>query len=251
MQNLDIFSTSWALASCLVFFAAFIRGISGFGFALILAPILLLILNPTSVVVIILLLGLLSNVLVLYYSFKKVNLKIILPIIASSSIGIPLGIRIITLVSPSTLKIIIGGITVFFAVLLSLGLTKTFSHEKLASGVAGFIGGVLSSSTGIGGPPVVLFMHNQKWQREVIHASLAAYFLYSSSFSLVALTISGLVDTQLIISAVSLAPILFTGIGLGIVVFRRINARYFRRLTMAIVICSGILGISSGLNIFP
>ncbi|MFC1917569.1 sulfite exporter TauE/SafE family protein [Chloroflexota bacterium] len=233
------------------FFAAFIRGITGFGFALILAPILLLILNPTSVVIITLFLGLLSNILVLCYSFKKVNLKKILPIIVSSSFGIPLGAWIITIVAPSTLKIIIGGVTVSSAIILSLGLSKTFSRENLAGVFAGFISGTLSSSTGLGGPPVVLFVHNQNWQRDVIHTGLAAYFLFASSLSLVALTIPGLVDRQIIISAISLAPALFAGVGLGMVVFRRINARYFRWASMAIIICSGILGILSGLGMSP
>lgn len=110
MYSLDIFSVPWFLALCAVFFAAFIRGMAGFGFALILAPILLLILNPTSVVVVNLFLGLLSSVLVLSYRFKKVNLKKILPMVASSLLGIPLGVWIITVTTPSILKILIGGL---------------------------------------------------------------------------------------------------------------------------------------------
>ena len=251
MHSLDIFSISWVLALCAVFFAAFIRGIAGFGFALILAPILLLILNPTSVVVVNLFLGLLSNILVLSYSLKKVNLKKILPMVMSSSLGIPLGAWIITLTAPSTLKILIGGVTVSFAVLLALGFSKAFTREKLACSVAGFLSGIFYSSTSLGGPPVVLFMHNQNWQREMIHTSLAAYFLFACSWSLVVLSVSGLVDTKIIASAASLVPALLAGVGLGMVVFRRINTRYFRWLSIAIVICSGILGILSGLGAFP
>ena len=251
MHSLDIFSISWVLALCAVFFAAFIRGITGFGFALILAPVLLLILNPTSVVVVNLFLGLLSNILVLSYSLKKVNLKKILPMVMSSSLGIPLGAWIITLTTPSTLKILIGGVTVSFAVLLALGFSKAFTREKLACSVAGFLSGILSSSTSLGGPPVVLFMHNQNWQREMIHTSLATYFLFACSWSLVVLSVAGMVDTKIIASAASLVPALLAGVGLGMVVFRRINTRYFRWLSIAIVICSGILGILSGLGAFP
>ena len=36
MHSLDVFSVSWVLASCAVLFAAFIRGVAGFGLALIL-----------------------------------------------------------------------------------------------------------------------------------------------------------------------------------------------------------------------
>jgi len=246
---MDIFSISWALALCAVFVAAFIRGVTGFGFALILAPILLLIFTPANVVVVNLFLGLISNILVLSYSFKKVDLKKILSMIIGSALGIPLGAWIIILIAPATLKILIGGVTVSCAVLLALGFSSTFTREKLGSAVAGFLSGVLSSSTSLGGPPVVLFMHNQNWRKDVIYSSLAAYFLFACFWSLIALYISGLVDTQIIVVAASLTPALLSGVGLGIIFFRRINARHFRRLSIAIVICAGILGILSGLGV--
>ena len=98
---------------------------------------------------------------------------------------------------------------------------------------------------------MVLFMHNQNWNKETIHASLAAYFLFATSCALVALLVSGLIDAQLIISAASLVPALLAGTGLGMVTFRWINPRFFRGLTLAIMICTGILGILSGLGVFP
>ena len=98
---------------------------------------------------------------------------------------------------------------------------------------------------------MVLFMHNQNWRKEMIHSSLAAYFLFSCSWSLIALSASGLIDAQIIMSIATLMPAFLVGIGLGMVTFRRINPRFFRRLTLAIVICTGILGILSGLGTFP
>jgi len=251
MHSLDVFSVSWVLASCAVLFAAFVRGVAGFGFALVLAPILLLILSPKSVVVVNLLLGLLSNILVLRYGFRNVYLKRIIPIAASSLLGIPLGIWIITVIVPSSLKVLIGGVTVFFAIPLALGFTKAFTRERLACSVSGFLSGILLTSTSLGGPPVVLFMHNQNWSKEAIHSSLAAYFLFACSCSLIALSAAGLIDAQIIMSAATLVPALLIGIGLGMVTFRRINPRFFRGFTIAIVICTGILGILSGLGVFP
>ena len=102
----------------------------------------------------------------------------------------------------------------------------------------------------MGGPPVVLLMHNQNWRKEVIHSSLAAYFLFLSSCSLIALSVSGLIDAQIIMSTLSLVPALLAGISLGIVTFRRINPRLFRGIAGAIVIGTGILGILSGLGVF-
>ena len=56
--------------------------------------------------------------------------------------------------------------------------------------------------------------------------------------------------TQIIVTAASLAPALLVGVGLGMVAFRKINARYFRWFSMALVICAGILGILSGFGVF-
>ncbi len=247
---MEIFTTPWVLTIFAVLFAAFIRGVAGFGFALILAPILLHILNPTDVVVINLFLGTLSNIVVLSYSFKKVNLRRILPMIISSVFGVPIGTWIITVTSPSILKILIGGVTVFFAIPLVLGFSKTFKQEKLFGGISGFLSGILSSSTSLGGPPVVMFMHSQNWKKDTIHPSLAAYSSFLHVWSLVAFSVSGLINAQTIINAASLAPALLTGTGLGILIFRKINARYFRWFSLAIVICAGILGILSGIGSF-
>jgi len=63
MLSLELFSIYWILASCAVLFAAFVRGVAGFGLALILAPILLMILSPKSVVVVNLILSMVSNII--------------------------------------------------------------------------------------------------------------------------------------------------------------------------------------------
>jgi len=197
MQSLDIFSLSWALAFFVVLFAAFIRGVAGFGFALVLAPVLLLIIGPKSAVVVILLLGLITHILALRYDFRNIYLKGIIPMSVGSLLGIPLGIWIITVISPPVLKILIGCVTVCFAIPLALGFTNDFKRERLACGLSGFVSGTLCTSTSLGGPPVVLLMHNQNWRKEVIHSSLSAYFLFVNSCSLVALSISGLINTQI------------------------------------------------------
>jgi len=251
MYSLDVFSGYWVLASCAVLFAAFVRGVAGFGFALVLAPILLLILSPKSVVVVNLLLALVSNILVLRYGFRNVYLRKISPMAVSSLLGIPLGIWIITVITPSALRVLIGGVTVFFAIPLALGFTKAFTRERLACSISGFLSGILSTSTSLGGPPVVLFMHNQNWSKEAIHSSLAAYFAFACFCSLIALAVSGFIDAQIIMCAASLVPALLVGIGLGMVTFTRINPRFFRGFSLAVIICAGILGILSGLGISP
>lgn len=155
------------------------------------------------------------------------------------------------MVAPSILKIFIGAVIVCFAVLVASGFRKTFAGERMSSGIAGFFSGILSSSTSLGGPPVVLLMHSQDWPKEIIHPSLAGYFLFLGCCSLGALSLSGQVNAETIITAASLATALLVGTGLEMIVFNRVNAGFFRALSVAIVICAGLLGIISGLGLFP
>ena len=249
MHSLDIFSVSWILAFCAVLVAAFVRGVSGFGLALILAPVLLLLMNAKSTVVVNLLLAIVSNLVVLPFSFRHVYYKGILPMVICTVPGIVLGAWIITIIEPSTLKIVIGIVTVISAIPLAIGISKAFRREKFACGFSGFLSGLLGTSTGLGGPPVVLFMHNQNWGKEAIHSSLATYFMFAAVCSFVALIIAGIVEVPTLVTAASLVPALIIGTAVGMVAFRRLSQRLFRVITLVIIICAGILGILSGTGI--
>ncbi|MFC1940048.1 sulfite exporter TauE/SafE family protein [Chloroflexota bacterium] len=251
MQSLEIFSTPWFLVFCAVLFASFIRGLAGFGLALILAPILLLIFNPASMVVINSLLALLSNILILLRYFAKVNFKRIIPMALSSLLGIPIGVWVITVIDPHILKMSIGIIIIGFAIPIAIGYHKSFADEKLASSIAGLLSGILSTSTSLGGPPIVILMHGQYWPKDVIHPSLSAYFMFLCCGSIGALSLAGQVSMEMIKTAASLTPAMLLGVYLGMIIFNRVNALFFRGISMCIVICTGLLGIISGLGIFP
>ena len=91
MQSLDIFSVSWILAFGAVLVAAFVRGVPGFGLALVLAPILLLLMNAKSTVVVNLLLAPISNFVILPFGFRHIHLKGIIPMAISTVPGIIIG----------------------------------------------------------------------------------------------------------------------------------------------------------------
>ena len=187
MQNLEIFSTTWILAFCAVILTSFVRGLSGFGFALILARLLLIIIDPVTVIVTILSLGFFSNAFVVIWSVKSIDLRRIFPMSISSLLGIPIGVWIISIISQSVLKIIIGTVIIAFAASIIFGASIKIRHERIGGSIAGFLSGIFMTSTSLGGPPVILFMHGQGWPKHVIHPSLAAYFLWIGTFSLIAL----------------------------------------------------------------
>ena len=249
MESIDIFSLSWVGVFFAVVFAFFVRGVVGFGNALVLAPILILIVSPKPVVVINIILGMVSHAVLLIYAFRSINVRIVIIMAICCLVGIPLGTWIIKVIASSDLKVLIGGLTVFFALLIMLGLTPAFRRERLASGISGFLSGILLSATSLGGPPAVLFMHNQNWSKEMVHSSLAVYFFFACLFALIALAISGVVDAKMVVTAASFIPAMLIGLALGMMAFFRIHPQFFRRLSIAVVVVTGILGILSGLGV--
>jgi uncharacterized membrane protein YfcA len=147
------------------------------------------------------------------------------------------------------LKMLIGGITIIFAIPLALNLAVPFTRERLISGAFGFLSGTLAATTGLPGPPIVLYIHNQRWEKAVVHSSLSICSTVAGSFSLVALLLSGLIDLDIVVYSASFIPALLVGLGLGMITFFRINPGFFRLLSMCVVIIAGIMGILSGFGI--
>ena len=249
MLGLDFLSYSWFLAIGALLFAAFIRGATGFGLSLIFTPFMILIMDTKAAIPVILLLSQLSNIVVLASCFRKVNIKRLLPMFAGSLLGVPVGVFIIIIISAASLKILIGGMTILFSILLVLKLTPRFTNERLASGIAGFLCGMLTTSVGIGAPPVMLFMHTQKWPKEEIYPSLSAFFLISTGAALIGLSLSGLVTPHILLTSASLVPGLVIGMFLGMLVFKHVNESYFRILSVLVIMGAGVLAVLSGLGI--
>lgn len=249
MHGLEIFSTSWFMAIGALLVAAFIRGTTGFGLSLVFTPFLILIMEPKAVIPVNLILASISNIMVLASCFRSVKIRRLLPMTVSSLLGVPIGVFIITVISAALLKVLIGAITIFFAILLLFKLTPHFANERRASGIAGLLCGILTTSTSLGGPPVVLFMHTQSWPKQEIYPSLSAFFLISTGASLTGLFISGMVTADVLLTAASLAPGLAIGVFLGMLAFKRVDERYFRVLSVVVVVGTGLLAMLSGLGI--
>jgi uncharacterized membrane protein YfcA len=210
-----------------------------------------MLLDPVNVVVTTLFLGFFSHLGIVLWSRKSVELRRISPLLLGSLLGIPLGAWIITITPQPVLKILIGAVIIAFAVPAALGIHRTVHHERLGGGLAGFLSGILASSTSLGGPPVVLFMHGQRWPKQTIHPSLATYFLWITAFSLIALGVSRQVHAGAIVTAASLLPAMLIGIIAGMRTFYKTDSRLFRQLTIAVVIGAGALAILSGAGILP
>lgn len=242
-------STIITIGLLAIFLGGITQGLTGFGFALVSVPIMVILLSPKIVVPIVLMQTILTNLIILLEARKWVNLKRIWPLMMAGIVGIPLGTYLLIVLDVSILKVSIGAVIIPFAIASFLGFKKQIKNEKLAFAPIGFISGVLSASTTLAGPPVILFFVNQGVEKQAFRANLVAYFMVLSSATVFAFALGGVITTAVINYAIWFLPATILGAITGIKLTHKVDEKMFRNIALIIVTIAGLLSIASGLGI--
>ncbi len=232
------------LATVVVFGASLVKGTTGFAFALVSAPFLILILDPKLVVAINIPIYLAIDALILSQIWRRLDLKRILPMIVAGAAGVPLGNLLILTISSDTLRVIVLFVVVVSSLILLTGYSVRIASERLAGAFAGFLSGILYSSTSIAGPPIVLFMVNQRWERDTFRASFVAVSACLATLTLVSFSISGVIGPRSLGLNLLLLPVVLLGFYLSTKVVTRLNPVLFRKVVIYLVLLSGIMGLA-------
>jgi uncharacterized membrane protein YfcA len=236
------------LANGIVFVAALITGLTGFGFALLGTPFLFLLYPIKTAVVLAILLNSISVTILLVPLHKDAQWTPVGVLAAASLPGLAIGAYLLVIIRENLLLLLIGGITIIFAVVMLLGVSRPFKHENWAAAVSGFVSGILGASTGLNGPPVVLFASNQGWPKEPFRANMTTYRALLTIPTLLVLVPTGLLSIDLIWECVKLLPGLLLGLVVGFRVFQRFSPLSFQRFVLVLLIAVSILTVWGALQ---
>lgn len=235
-------------ANGIVFIAALITGLTGFGFALLGTPFLILLYPVKTAVVLAILLNSISVTMLLVPLRKDVQLAPVSILAATSLPGLAIGSYLLVVLRENLLLILIGIVTMVFAVIMLLGVARPFNRENWAAAVTGFISGILGASTGLNGPPVVLFASNQRWLKQPFRANMATYRALLAIPTLVVLLPTGLLSANLLWDCVKLLPALALGLVVGFRIFNRFSPIGFQRFVLVMLIAVSILTVGGALQ---
>jgi len=229
-----------------IFLAGLSYGLTGFGFALVATPLLVLFLPPRQVMPLVLLLSVLTGCVVLYDARRYVQPRRIWLLTLAGLLGTPLGTWLLVACPLHVLKGLIGLVTIGAAVALLLGLSHPIADERLACPPIGFLSGLLNGSTGMSGPPVILFFANQGVDKQICRANLTAYFMALNAFTVPSYLLAGLITRPVLAYTGLFVPALALGVLAGIRLVPHVPDRPFRLLTLLIVLAAGVLSLASG-----
>lgn len=235
------------ITSLFVFIASIIQGIVGFGFALISVPLLSLILPLDIIVPIVVAGSLVTNCIIVYFTREHIRLKQIKTMIIFGLLGIPLGVYGLNKINPDVLKMIIGILIISTSIFMIKGIKVKFKNVKISYGIAGFISGFLKGCVSISGPPIVLFLSNEGYEKNEFKANLALYSTIINILTILMYIISGILKRNMVstIGLNSLAIIVGSFIGLHI--SKKIDDKYFRTTVLILLILVGFLTIIKSL----
>ena len=222
--------------------AGVIRGITGFGGAMVMAPPLALLLGPLLAVPVVLLLESLAAVPMLVQTRQLVRWRVIGPIIAAACVSFPLGGYILVSADPHFLRRAIAATVIVFALLLLRGWRYAGAQRTATSAGLGALAGAMAGATSISGPPVILYLLAGPDTIETTRANLTFYVAASAAAGIAMLFAGGLLDPRAAGIALALAPGYFFGTVAGARLFSRFNDRRFRQLTLILMVAvSGVI----------
>lgn len=207
----------WAaiLAALLAAFgSAFVRGLTGFGMAILIVPVLALALSPVDAV-------LLTNFLSLFIGLSEIRRllrgaeKSAWAIIALVAVTTPIGLYLLSITSPALARVVIAFIALSAFVAILLPRRGALEHHPATTGGVGILSGLMTGYAGMPGPPVVPYYVGRDIPRETAKASMLLIFTCASTTGLVSGAVIGVLDWSLLLLAVLLFPAVLLGNWLG------------------------------------
>lgn len=233
------------LASFVSFAGLFVRGLTGFGSALIMTPLLLLFFDIKTVVVVTAILEIVAGIAVTLQARKHVDKKLLFIVLPISVLGIVFGAYILVSFDSSILKKVFGGFTILFALRILILLWRGPTGKNVwPSGygyIAGVLGGVLGGLFGTAGPPIAIYLENQLKSKDILRATMLMYFLVIDMIRLIPYTYSSLMTISVLKICIVTLPASVAGAFVGKRVHLSINEKGFRIAVSVLLIGTGFI----------
>jgi uncharacterized protein len=230
------------LACLMTFAAALIRGLTGFGLALILVPLLGMIMRPDQAVVVSLILAVLIGPVGLGGIVRDSDRPSVAIIIAWALLTTPLGVWVLARTPPDLARIAIAAIAIAAFGIVIATRKAVARPSRGVAGIAGAAAGFLTGFAAMPGPPVVPFYLREAVSPTVARASMMAVFFATSVAGTASAWALGLLTWPL----VTLSLVLFVPLALGNAIggkgFGMIAAPIWRSLVAVLL---GIAGVSA------
>ncbi len=223
--------------------AGFVRGITGFGGAMLMAPPLSLLIGAVPTVVTALVLETAAALVMFPDALPKINTRVLFHLTLPACFTVPIGGYLLVTLDPLIARKVISAVVAIFSLILLAGLRYSGPHRPSTSLLLGSVVGVLLGATSVGAPPVILYLLSGPDPQVVTRANLTVFVTAISVIGLVMLVFVGAFTMSLTVSAFLLCIPYLVGTWLGGKLFVRMSDLGVRRLALAFMFAMAVVGL--------
>jgi len=221
-----------------LFFAYLVRGVAGFGSALIAVPLLALTMPLTIVVPLVVFLDYVGSASQGINNRKNIHWNEILPLLPFTLIGVAVSLFIMDSVKPEMLSVALGGFIIIFAVYQLLPV-KLGQANRIISVPSGFFGGFVGTLFGTGGPFYVIYLNLRHLEKNSFRATFAAIFLIDGALRLAGYAVKGFYTLEMLSYLAMAVPVAGLGLFFGGKIHTALGRDTFVRLISILLLGSG------------
>lgn len=225
-----------------IFTASFTQVLAGFGFALLAMPIMTTALPVDRSLVIVTLLSAVTTMVQATLLRAHIDRTLARRMIVGAYLGMPIGLVLLNVVDDTPLRIALG-VSVLVATAM---LARQVSLAHVGPGLdwsAGFVSGVLNTSLGTNGPPLVFDLQSRGLPPDRFRATIQTVFAAGNLLAIPLFLANGNLTTDGFTGALVAVPAWIAGLALARPIRRRVQGDHFRRLVLALLAAAGTSAI--------
>lgn len=208
--------TTLLLLLLIIAFGGFIKGLAGFGIALVTIPFLSLILGVKVAVPLVAIFSAPMSLPIIWQLRTHIDWSTAGILFIGSLPGCYFGASLLTYLPEPTLLLILGCILIASSLYSLSSKSTLFSKEHILSSLfTGFFSGACSAGIGAGGPPVIAYTSMLPWSAHKVKGTLSCLFfiqIFPTAFSF---WHKGLLTEEVFSYGIIAVPALIAGTFLG------------------------------------
>ncbi len=244
MANLiPTFDLTFVAALLIVLVAAAVSGLAGFGFSIVSVTPLLFFFEPGTTLAINKILTLGTTWIILIGIWHAISWPRLVRLVPFALVGLFGGVWLLTHLDGNTIRLAVAVMVMAFALILLSGVVREVPEKSWMAPITGLVSGISSTSTGMSGPPIVLYFTVIGLSVDVFRATTVMYFILLDVIGFPTLIIQGLITFDDVVLAVWLAPSALLGRWIGSWLVPFVTPESFRRLVLALLLVTGVVAI--------
>lgn len=227
-----------------VLVAGVVRGFTGFAASAVVMVLGTLILAPIDLLPICLLLELAASVFLVRGGIAHADYRLTIPLIGFAFLALPVGLYLTRMMDPDLSRMVTLVLVAGLAALQLARVSLPVGRGLASAALVGSLGGLVQGVAAVGGLVQALYILALRMQPRTMRDTMILGVMFSGAMGLFWQIVMGIMTGQALMRVVLVLPPFLAGLWLGRRYFTPENERFYRPISLTVLIalsCAGIL----------